>query len=497
MVNIATASLQLCARNRAARGRCLPLTQRGYRRRLVACALVMALPGCTGNSSVSESGAGGSGPLASGGTGPLSATGGASSSSTGNERTGGAASSGGASTSSTGAFPTGGVQAVGGAATSTGGNSPGLGGMPGSGGSRTNAGGFATGGQLLTTGGRANTGGRSSAAGGSVSSGGTPGSGGTATGGVTSSTVTTSNSACVESSCGSHKWPCWKMPNPASSNLPNAASYTDLGNGAVRDNVTCLVWEKSPGGTAVDGATNLAHCESLASSNFAGFGDWRVPTRVEMASIVDYTKNPGYPSALTTPKAYYRTISNWYETITGQSSSGFAWIYGQDGFTSNAYAWSSTATVRCVRGNGQGEGQNEFAKEPPNHYTIDTAAGETTDNYTALIWQQGSSPSTMAWSEAANYCATLNLNGHTWRVPSLNELASIVNEALVAPAVNRTAFPNTKYGSKSNNWYWANAQYAGSNYGWAINYDDGFTGYNSGASGSWNYFTAAYVKCVR
>jgi hypothetical protein len=154
------------------------------------------------------------------------------------------------------------------------------------------------------------------------------------------------------------------------------------------------------------------------------------------------------------------------------------------------------ATVRCVRGNGAGEGQNDMAKEPPDHYNVDTSAGETTDNYTGLIWQQGSSPSTMAWADAADYCATLNLNGHTWRVPSLNELASIVNEALVAPAVNRTAFPNTKYGSKSNNWYWANAQY-GSKYGWAINYDDGFTGYNSGSSGDWNYFTAAYVKCVR
>jgi hypothetical protein len=32
---------------------------------------------------------------------------------------------------------------------------------------------------------------------------------------------------------------------------------------------------------------------------------------------------------------------------------------------------------------------------------------------------------------------------------------------------------------------------------WAINFDDGFTGFNAGASGAWNYFTAAYVRCVR
>ena len=45
--------------------------------------------------------------------------------------------------------------------------------------------------------------------------------------------------------------------------------------------------------------------------------------------------------------------------------------------------------------------------------------------------------------------------------------------------------------------------YGASAYGWAINFDDGFTGYNSGsATGKnggpeWNYFTGAWVRCVR
>ena len=32
---------------------------------------------------------------------------------------------------------------------------------------------------------------------------------------------------------------------------------------------------------------------------------------------------------------------------------------------------------------------------------------------------------------------------------------SLVDEARVAPSINVTMFPNTKYGSRSNNWYWA------------------------------------------
>ena len=83
-------------------------------------------------------------------------------------------------------------------------------------------------------------------------------------------------------------------------------------------------------------------------------------------------------------------------------------------------------------------------------------------------------------------------------MPSLRELATLVDEAQVAPAINRTMFPNTKYGSKSNNWYWASHLAAGNaTAAWAINFDDGFTGFNAGASGAWNYFTAAWVKCVR
>ena len=128
--------------------------------------------------------------------------------------------------------------------------------------------------------------------------------------------------------------------------------------------------------------------------------------------------------------------------------------------------------------------------------------GEVTDNYTGLIWQQGSSAAGVAWSAAAITCSSLVLNGHPWRVPTITE-QSLVNEALVAPAINRTAFPNTHYGSYSNNWYWANATYGTSSNGWAINFDDGFTGYNTGtATGKnggpqWNYFTSAFVKCVR
>jgi hypothetical protein len=30
-----------------------------------------------------------------------------------------------------------------------------------------------------------------------------------------------------------------------------------------------------------------------------------------------------------------------------------------------------------------------------------------------------------------------------------------------------------------------------------IDFDDGFTGFNAGASDAWNHFTSAWVRCVR
>ncbi len=308
-----------------------------------------------------------------------------------------------------------------------------------------------------------------------------------------------STGTCVESTCGSHKWACWKVPTPPSEGLPNADSYTDLGNGAVRDNVTCLVWEKANPSTQGNWQASYDRCAALGSSNYAGFSDWRLPTRVEMASITDLHGSDGFAPIFTTTSGYYTTDSDWYETITGQNASGYIWGYGTNGFTSNAIAGGGTNLVaRCVRGNGTGEAVNAFAVEPPNHYTI--ASGEVTDNYTGLTWQQGySGATTLSHADAVTYCSTLSLNGHTWRVPTLMELASTVNEALVGGAINRTAFPNNPNGCAAPQyWFWASeAYYSGSGAYWGLSYCDGFTGGNVGASGTWDYFPTANVRCVR
>jgi hypothetical protein len=286
------------------------------------------------------------------------------------------------------------------------------------------------------------------------------------------------------------------MPSPSSSGLPHPASYTDGGDGTVLDHVTGLRWEGEPPSAAGSWDDAISYCDGLS---LGGFDDWRLPTRIEVTSVLDYSE-PGWSSEAFSSAAggFHRTSSDWILTINQQGAGAgkdFAWAFNMgDGIVSNAYSKVSDARYRCVRSDGAGEEPSQAAVEPPNHYTL--VEGDVRDNYTGLIWEAGDSDS-VDHAGALSYCANLALGGHSWRLPTIRELATLVDEAEVAPSINVTYFPDTKYGSRSNNWYWASDEDALSDAAWALNFDDGFTGTNKGASGSWNAFTAGYARCVR
>ncbi len=335
------------------------------------------------------------------------------------------------------------------------------------------------------------TGGSSTGAGG-----GSPGSGGNSG----------SSDPCARAACGSHKWACYPMPTPVSD--PDGAhpqTYSDLENGVVRDEVTCLLWEKKNPAAVGTWQDNFDRCQELNEEAFGGVTTWRLPTRIEMASITDVTLgSTGYPRVFEVTSGYYVTGSFWYKTILTDNDAdagndtNMVWGYGTNGFTSNAIVRSDTGLVaRCVSGNGEGEAAGEYAVEPEQHYSIE--GDVVTDNYTGLVWQRGRSPALMPFSEAESYCAALTLNGEGgFRVPALNELASTVNEAKVGGAIVDEAFPGNPVGCKEPQyWFWAKEASKVGGEGWGLSYCDGFTGWNVGASGAWNYFPTANVRCVK
>lgn len=81
------------------------------------------------------------------------------------------------------------------------------------------------------------------------------------------------------------------------------------------------------------------------------------------------------------------------------------------------------------------------ADAPPGHYSI--GAETVTDNFTRLTWQRTASVA-MVNSDAIQVCEQLTLGGsNDWRLPSIKELQTIVDETRTNPAIDVTAFPGT------------------------------------------------------
>jgi hypothetical protein len=131
----------------------------------------------------------------------------------------------------------------------------------------------------------------------------------------TDSDSDTDSDTDVDADCGTHKWACWPMPNPVGSGLPNEADYQENGDGTVLDKVTGLTWEQRPPGGSHTFDEAISYCEGLS---LGGFDDWRLPTRIEMMSIMDFTSGGTKVDSTAFPNAaggFHKTSSDWILTI--------------------------------------------------------------------------------------------------------------------------------------------------------------------------------------
>ena len=115
---------------------------------------------------------------------------------------------------------------------------------------------------------------------------------------------------------------------------------------------------------------------------------------------------------------------------------------------------------------------------------IDNGNGTVTDEATGLMWQQ-KSPPPLNWEDSIKYCSKMTLVGYTdWRMPTIQELKSIVDYNRFNPAINTTYFPNTAL-----SFYWSST--VGANYtfvAWGVFFDYGFVYYDNKI---YNYFVRA------
>jgi hypothetical protein len=159
-----------------------------------------------------------------------------------------------------------------------------------------------------------------------------------------------------------------------------------------------------------------------------------------------------------------------------------------------------TSTVTYPPSTGCPAGNHVWACWPPtsataglpaSHYSVLTLCGElvVVDETTKLMWDQEEKPGQYTWVEAAAACTGSRRAGFSdWRLPSSNELMSLVDYSrTTTPVTNPTVFA---FQSPENHQNWsstATVQQAG--YAWQQ--------YGSGGIYPQSVSTPGYVRCVR
>ena len=253
---------------------------------------------------------------------------------------------------------------------------------------------------------------------------------------------------CISSSV---DWASWPMPNdPINTTLPNLANRTANGM-VVTDNITGLQWERTSNPTAMTWTEAKGYCETLQTNGAC----WRLPERVELASIVNYSKQfPAIDATFdTTPAMGFWTAT----TVSGTPAR--RWVVNFDlGYIQNVDA-TSTAFVRCVRG----------AQDPLPRYEVH-ADGTVLDTKTHLTWEQVVN-GTYQFAAAQAYCDGLQLAGGNWRSPTIQELETLVDSSKTGLLIDSNAFPNTP-GSL----FWSGSGIQNdSTMGWTIDFTQGFS----------------------
>jgi hypothetical protein len=209
-------------------------------------------------------------------------------------------------------------------------------------------------GGVVDTGGLVDTGGVVGA-GGVVDTGGVLGTGGVQAGGsqATSCRICPAGLVCERNPpavCDDPNWAEWPVPNSqvdVTAGAPNLESYTDNGDGTVTDNVTGLMWQQVVAATKYAWADAVAYCPTLT---LAGHSDWRLPSVIELLSIVDLGQSDSPLVHTINPTYFPSTPSDdfWSASLLAGSSSNAWHVSFDDGSTNNDHVYY-TNDVRCVR----------------------------------------------------------------------------------------------------------------------------------------------------
>jgi hypothetical protein len=254
------------------------------------------------------------------------------------------------------------------------------------------------------------------------------------------------------------------MPNSPSSGLPHPQNYSvNEADGLVLDEVTGLEWQRSvdvgpgeSGGFVWEAA--VAHCDELEQG---GKSDFYLPSRLELVTLVDPARfdpaidGDAFPE--TAPEAY------WTASPVAASAEQSFYVNLFFGYTSSNYRVYEQF-VRCVR--------NAEQPELPTTDRFRIEGGTVLDRMTGLRWERSPSVAAGKLDEAKTYCSALVVDGDgSFRMPSMKELQTIVDETRAGVTIDLDVFPDAHADG-----YWSStrdAQNASS--AWVARFSDGYT----------------------
>jgi hypothetical protein len=268
----------------------------------------------------------------------------------------------------------------------------------------------------------------------------------------------------------------------------------------VTDSLTGLIWQKAAA-TDKTWEEALAYCEA---STAGGTGDWRLPTKKELVSLVDFaTSSPAseFPD-ISSSTTYFWSSTTYKGAITKAWGTRFS-----DGRTYYSTK-SESQPALCVRSPLRDNSNGTITDSAKGITWMKCAQGMTFNAESNTCEGSNSTFQYCDWnnnscnggvsdglldgggnSEAWDTCNTLEFAGHTdWRVPTKEELGGLISCSnghvvdgdyparcsdgdgdFTTPAIDTSLFSNF-----SSTWFWTSASYADNSLGaWHVYFFDG------------------------
>lgn len=216
-------------------------------------------------------------------------------------------------------------------------------------------------------------------------------------------------------------------PQDGTSTKLAATSY-EVGVGVVIDHVTGLTWLRTPSATAVAESNASAECQKHNANQVGGISNWRLPTMLELTSLLDSGAPPSGPAidgAFGAPDPNVWKASFWTATALATQPTKAYYVNFDDGSVS-LDAGVNSKHVTCVAGT-----------LPARVFTAANGGLTVIDEVTGLMWQKAPGGK-RTWPLAGQDCASVGIGGHTnWRLPTYKELLTLVDESKTGEPVLR------------------------------------------------------------